>query len=121
MVDPIPGAPSAALPSPAAPAAAEPLLEPPGVRLTSHGLRVPRGSVAANSVVTVLPTMTAPAERKAATDAASLYERQPANRGDPISVGMSAVSMMSLMPIGMPSIGESGMAARQRDVDRSAA
>ena len=34
---------------------------------------------------------------------------------------MSMVSMMSLTPIGMPSIGESGFPARQRSVERSAA
>src|SRR6202167_3250611 len=34
---------------------------------------------------------------------------------------MSMVSMMSLIPIGMPSIGESGLPARQRFVERSAA
>ena len=68
----------AALSMPAATAAAEPLLEPPGVRAGSSGLRVPRGSVAANSVVTVLPTMTAPAARKATMLAASRSERQPA-------------------------------------------
>src|SRR5262245_48012510 len=106
---------------PQATPAAEPLDEPPGVCSRFQGLRVPRGSEAANSVVTVLPTMTAPAERNAETQAASLYERQPANSGEPIWVGMSAVSMISLMPIGMPSIGDSGVPARQRDVDRSAA
>ena len=34
---------------------------------------------------------------------------------------MSAVSMMSLMAIGMPSIGDSGLPARQRSVEASAA
>jgi hypothetical protein len=34
---------------------------------------------------------------------------------------MSMVSMMSLIPIGMPSIGESGLPARQRSVERAAA
>ena len=91
------------------------------MRSRSHGLRVPRGSVAANSVVTVLPTMTAPASRKAATVAASRPERQPAKIGDPISVGMSSVSMMSLMPTGMPSTSDSGLPSRQRAVERSAA
>ena len=52
-------------------AAAEPLLDPPGVRVRSQGLCVLPGTVAANSVVTVLPTMTAPASRKATTLAAS--------------------------------------------------
>src|SRR5271169_6957487 len=57
--------------APTATAAAEPLLEPPGVRLKSHGLRVARGCIQANSVVTVLPTITAPASRSAATLALS--------------------------------------------------
>ncbi len=35
------------------------------------------------------------------------------------SVGMSAVSMMSLTPSGMPSIGDNGRPARQRSADRS--
>ena len=121
MVEPITCVPSAALNMPAAVPAAEPLLEPPGVRRRSCGFFVPRGSVAANSVVTVLPTMTAPASRSAATLAASRSVRQPTNSGEPCSVGMSDVSMMSLMPTGMPSIGESGLPARQRAVDSSAA
>jgi hypothetical protein len=89
-----------------------PLLDPPGVRSRSQGLRVPRGSVAANSVVTTLPRITAPASRNAATLAASRPVRQPTNRGEPCSVGMSAVSMMSLMPSGMPSIGDNGPHSR---------
>jgi hypothetical protein len=55
MVEPITCVPSAALIIPAATPAAEPLLDPPGVRRRSCGLRVPRGSLAANSVVTVFP------------------------------------------------------------------
>ena len=121
MVEPITWVPSAVLTMPAATAAAEPLLEPPGVRRRSCGLRVPRGSVAANSVVTVLPTITAPASRSAATLAPSRSERQPTNSGEPFSVGMSAVSMMSLMPIGMPSMAERCRPARQRAVAWSAA
>ncbi len=73
--------------APTATAAAEPLLEPPGVRVRSHGLRVPRGCIHANSVVTVLPTITAPASRSAATLAASRSLRKPANSGEPFSVG----------------------------------
>ena len=121
MVEPMTWVPSAVLTMPATTAAAEPLLDPPGVRRKSCGLRVPRGCVEANSVVTVFPTMTAPASRSAATLAASRSERKPANSGEPFSVGMSAVSMMSLIPIGMPSIGERGSPARQRAVDWSAA
>jgi hypothetical protein len=106
---------------PQATAAAEPLLDPPGVRSRSQGLRVPRGSVEANSVVTTLPRITAPASRSAATLAASRSVRQPTNSGEPCSVGMSAVSMMSLMPSGIPSIGDNFRPARQRSADRSAA
>ena len=113
--------PSAADTMPDATAAADPLLDPPGVRRVSHGLRVPRGTVAANSVVTVFPSITAPAARSAATLAASRPERQSANSGEPICVGMSAVSMMSLTPIGIPSMRDSGFPLRQRSVERSAA
>src|SRR5262249_46688765 len=82
--EPLTWVPSAALTPPTATAAAEPLDEPPGVYAVFHGLRVPRGSEAANSVVTVLPTITAPASRSARTLAASFSERQPRNRGEPI-------------------------------------
>src|SRR5205814_4430629 len=120
-IEPTTCVPSAAGTMPQATAAAEPLLDPPGVRSRSHGLRVPRGSVAANSVVTTFPRITAPASRKAATLAASRPVRQPTNSGEPCPVGMSAVSMMSLMPSGIPSIGDKGRPARQRAAERSAA
>src|SRR5688572_8711920 len=54
---------------PAATAAEEPPLEPPGVRVTSHGLRVTPNTLVfvklsvPNSGLAVLPTGTAPAER----------------------------------------------------------
>ena len=48
-------------------AAAEPADEPPGVWAVFHGFRVGAGSRYANSVVTVLPTMIAPAARSRAT------------------------------------------------------
>jgi hypothetical protein len=56
----------------------------------------------------------------AATVAASRPVRQPTNSGDPCLVGMSVVSMMSLIATGMPSIGDSGRPLRQRPVERSA-
>src|SRR5688500_4538019 len=59
--------PSAPRHMPHATAAAEPLLDPPGVRDTSHGLRVTGGSKLANCVVTVLPRRTAPACRSRCT------------------------------------------------------
>ena len=107
---------------PAPTAAAEPLLDPPGVRLASWGLRVlPCGYDIANSVVTVLPRMTTPAARSAATDAESFPECQPSNNGEPNCVGMSVVSIMSLIATGIPSMGDTGVPAAQRAVERSAA
>ena len=58
---------------PAATAAADPPLEPPGVRIGSHGLRVvPHAFVCVKQVIpnsgaAVLPTGTAPAARRRAT------------------------------------------------------
>jgi hypothetical protein len=58
-------------------AAAEPPPEPPGMRSSSHGLRVgPKYEVSvedpiANSSMLVLPTMTRPAARSLATTVAS--------------------------------------------------
>jgi hypothetical protein len=63
---------------PAATAAALPLEEPPGVRRGSRGCTVRAGTMVANSVVTVLPRITAPAARAAATQAASHAGRWPA-------------------------------------------
>src|ERR1700686_4819528 len=120
-IEPTTCVPSAALTMPAVTEAADPLLDPPGVRFGSQGFRVPRGSVEANSVVTVFPNMTAPASRSAATLAASLPERQLSNRGEPIWVGISQVSMISLMPTGMPSMRDKGLFCRQRSVEKSAA
>ena len=106
----------------AATAAAEPDEEPPGVRAGSKGFVVGPGMRAASSVVTVLPSTTAPASRSAHTAALSRFGKLP-------SIGLAAhlrsacpcVSSRSLMPIGMPSIGESGRPACQRAVLASAA
>src|SRR4051794_10161237 len=80
---------------PAATAADEPPLEPPGVRLTSHGLRVtPKTLVfvklsVPNSGLAVLPTGTAPAARSRATLRLSFGSGpRPANGTDPNEVGM---------------------------------
>src|SRR5579875_1102691 len=105
---------------PLAVAAAEPEDEPPGVRRISQGLRVGPGGAVANSVVTVLPRITAPASRSAVTEAASRRLCQPLKKAEPFSVGKSRVSMMSLTPTGMPSIGERGLPAFQRAVDCAA-
>ena len=57
--------------------AAEPWDDPPGVRAASCGLVVAPGWVPANSAVTVLPRITAPAARRIATVAASAAGRCP--------------------------------------------
>ena len=97
---------------PDATAAAEPLDDPPGVRVESRGWAVGPERPAANSVVTVFPTRTAPPERKARMHAASRPERHPAESGLFIWVGSSAVSMTSLTPKGQPSTGERGLPSR---------
>jgi hypothetical protein len=58
-------------------AAADPLDEPPGVCAGLCGLVVGPGNIPANSAVTVLPRITAPALRTSATQAASLAARWP--------------------------------------------
>ena len=64
-------------------AAAEPLDEPPGVCRRLSGCDVGPGSRFANSVVTVLPRITAPASRSAATQAASSAGMKPAQAREP--------------------------------------
>ena len=67
MIEPAVWLPSAAGTMPSATAAAEPADDPPGVWARLRGLRVLAGVSSASSVVTVLPMMTAPALRRAAT------------------------------------------------------
>ncbi len=62
---------------PSATAAADPLDDPPGVCVRRRGLAVGPGEKYANSVVTVLPSTTAPQERTRATQAASAVGRKP--------------------------------------------
>src|SRR5437763_175871 len=109
-IEPTTCVPSAAGTMLQATAAAEPLLDPPGVRSRSQGLRVPRGSDAANSVVTTLPRNTAPAPRNAATLAASRPVRQPTNSGETWSdghsdgsSGLGRLKQTSLARVSMPS------------------
>ena len=82
----------------------------PGVRSRSCGLRVLPGVKQANSVVTVLPSRTAPAARSRVTIAASWSGRRPAWMMLPCSVGKSAVSTMSLTATGTPCSGPSAPA-----------
>ena len=90
-------------------AAALPLEEPPGVRDTSHGLRVGPGAAKANSVVTVLPRISAPPLRRQWTAAPSQPVWKSLSTGLPTSMGMSSVSCTSLMAMGMPSTTDRGL------------
>ena len=95
----------------AATAAADPEDEPPGVRDASKGLVVGPGWVPPSSAVTSLPNTTAPASRSAHTAALSRLGKLPRYASQPICVGMSFVSSRSLMPTGMPSMGDSARPA----------
>ena len=82
-IEPPPSEASAPPTRPAATAAAEPPLDPPGVRLRSHGLRVaPKVGVSVNGTISssgtlVLPMITAPAERRRRTTSASSRAGSP--------------------------------------------
>ena len=102
MTEPFVWVPRATGANPAATAAADPLDEPPGVWARSCGLRVGPGTNSAYCDVTVLPRTTAPASRNLRTIVASRAGRRPAKISPPYSVGMSAVSMMSLIATGRP-------------------
>ncbi len=104
----------------AATAAAEPEDEPPALRAGSKGLVVAGGWAPPSSAVAVLPRTTAPACRNAHTAALSRLGKLPRKASQPIWVGMSLVSSRSLMPMGMPSMSESGRPAFQRTVLASA-
>jgi len=78
MVEPPVWLPRASGTMPAATAAAEPLEEPPGVWAGLCGFRVLLGAAPANSVVTVLPMMIAPAPRSMVTTGASREGVRPA-------------------------------------------
>src|SRR5919198_590826 len=114
MTEPAVWLPSASGTMCAATAAAEPLEEPPGVCSGLCGLRVLPGLKYAHSVVTVLPMITAPAARRRATTAASVRGVRPLCSTVPFSVGMSAVSMMSFTPTGMPQSAPTGSPLRRR-------
>src|SRR5690348_4875785 len=87
MIEPIVWVPSASGQYPAATAAAEPLLDPPGVCWKECGLRVGPGVKYANSVVTVFPSISAPADLSRATLSASEPVNAEAGRRLPAWVG----------------------------------
>ena len=92
--------------NPAATPAAEPIEDPPGVRSGFHGFRVGPGAANASSAVTVFPSVYAPRRSSAVTTSADSSGTRPRSSAVPHSVGMPAVSMMSLTPIGTPCNGE---------------
>src|SRR5215218_2887847 len=102
MIEPPVCVPNATGTMKSATAAADPLDEPPGVCAGLCGFVVSPGDMPANSAVTVLPRITAPAAHTNATQPASENGRLPLYIAEPISVGRSAVSIMSLTPIGTP-------------------
>ena len=85
---------------------AEPPLDPPGIRESSQGL-LDWGVVtpSANSWVTALPAMAAPAARSLATAAPSDDAGAAAVDAELPRVGMPATSMTSLIETGMPARG----------------
>src|SRR4051794_5526688 len=93
---------------PAATAAAAPPLEPPGVRVGSHGLRhAPFSSdsvcaIVPNSGVFVLPRMTKPASLMLRTVAESAVATLCAYALHEYVVGIPATSFKSLIAIGTP-------------------
>src|SRR6478735_2252434 len=91
-IDPPVSLPSAPAQRPPATAAPEPPLDPPGIRLVSHGLRV-GGHIGphANSCMRVLPSRIAPAARSRATAAESTLGNVTPGAVVPTVVGMSAV------------------------------
>ena len=105
MTEPTVCVPSATGTMPAATAAAEPEEEPPGVCSGLRGLRVVRGCEGGKLG----------RHRLAQDDGAGAAQRRdaggirvgwrPLRARQPFSVGMSAVSMMSLMPTGTPCSG----------------
>jgi hypothetical protein len=99
--------PSAPRHVPAATDAAEPPELPPGNRAGSHGLRAGALTTpAANSCVTVLPSMIAPSFVSEVTASESaLAEATSSRRSELQRVGLPVMSKMSFTPIGMPSKG----------------
>src|SRR6188508_1717857 len=113
----------------AATAAADPPLDPPGVRVTSHGFfdgpsaEFSVDEPIANSSRLVLPTMTAPAFSRRSTTVALYGGANPARIFEDAVVGTPRVHMLFLIAIGTPCSGPDGFtasSARARSSARSA-
>ncbi len=119
-MDPPASVPMCSGPKPAAAAAPAPLEEPPGVRVRSQGLRVmpwsgqSPGDFQPNSVVVVLPTMTAPACLRPSTAGASSVAGVASVVRLPRRVGKPARFSRSFTVAGTPSSGPRGRPAIQR-------
>src|SRR6188474_286123 len=107
-IDPPVSEPSASGTRRAATAAADPPLDPPGVRVTSHGFfdgpsaEFSVDDPIANSSRLVLPTMIAPARSRRSTTVALYGEMKPARIFEDAVVGTPTVHMLSLIAIGTP-------------------
>ena len=123
MTEPTVCEPSASVPTPAATAAAEPLLEPPGVCSRLRGFAVAPGAKKANSVVTVLPRISAPARRSRSTASASRPLNDSGGTAEPARVGMRSTLKMSLTSASAPKSGgrSAGSGQRSRSARASAA
>src|SRR5258708_12749373 len=126
LIEPPPSEPSARAAIPAATAAARPQVEPPGVRLRSHGLRVAAadaGSVngqIASSGSCVLPMMTQPAARSRTTSSSSAAAGSGDVAAEPALVGSPATSTLSLIATGTPASGRSPRSSRSATPPASA-
>ena len=113
-IDPPPSDPVAHGTMPAATAAAEPPEEPPGVRVGSHGLRVmPLAALAVHGKIIssgtfVIPIGIAPAARSRRTTSPSAATGGRNDR-DPRVTDWPATGMSSLIAIGTPASGPSGV------------
>src|SRR5689334_20343221 len=105
MTEPVVCVPTASGQKPAATAAADPLLDPPGVWSRLWGLRVGPGWKYANSAVTVLPRISAPAFRSVVIAGASEPSNNSGGKADPPRVSNPSTQKMSLTPVNTPNNG----------------
>ena len=119
-IEPPPSLPTLRFAIPVIAATAAPPEEPPGVRVTSHGLRVSPLSGLSHrpfqpcSGVVVLPSSTAPASRRRATTGESSVAGASDVVSDPLRVGHPVTSDRSLIDAGTPSSGPSAVPLRHR-------
>src|SRR5262245_50216832 len=119
--------PSASGPYPATIPAPAPELEPAEFRATFQGLRVipcrletPDASMPKSGIV-VLPSSTQPASRTRAVGGASVSLGVMSPAAVPTGAGKPLTAILSLIVIGTPSIGLSGLRRRHRRSDAAAA